>query len=120
MILETSFLIDMLKGGEAAARAGEIDRSGEEAYLPSPALFELWLGAGRSRRPREEMIFRQSFAKSEYSPTHEVGADPRLARGSTIAPVPYSLSRLCVQSPESGTSCRLKAYSLSNGSLLTH
>ncbi len=56
MILETSFLIDMLKGRPEAARlVQEIDRSRENVFLPSPALFELWLGAGRATRQREEV-----------------------------------------------------------------
>jgi tRNA(fMet)-specific endonuclease VapC len=56
MILETSFLIDMMRGRrEAVALVQEIDRSGENIALPSPGLFELWVGAGRSRRSREEM-----------------------------------------------------------------
>lgn len=56
MILETSFLIDMMRGRpEAVALVQEIDRSGENVALPSPGLFELWVGAGRSRRSREEM-----------------------------------------------------------------
>jgi len=56
MILETSFLIDMMKGRpEAVALVQAIDRSGENVALPSPGLFELWVGAGRSRRSREEM-----------------------------------------------------------------
>ena len=56
MILETSFLIDMMRGRpEAVAVVQEIDRSGENVALPSPGLFELWVGAGRSRRSREEM-----------------------------------------------------------------
>ncbi len=55
MILETSFLIDMMQGRpEAVALVQEIDRSGERIALPSPGLFELWVGAGRSRRTREE------------------------------------------------------------------
>ena len=56
MILETSFLIDMMRGRpEAVALVQAIDRSGENVALPSPGLFELWVGAGRSRRSREEM-----------------------------------------------------------------
>lgn len=56
MILETSFLIDLLRGRpEAAALARELDRSGEAIYLPAPALFELWVGAGRAVRQREEI-----------------------------------------------------------------
>ncbi len=56
MILETSFLIDMMRGRpEAAALVEAIDRSGEAIALPAPGLFELWIGAGRSRRSRGEM-----------------------------------------------------------------
>ena len=56
MILETSFLIDMMRGRpEAVALVRQIDRSGENVALASPGLFELWVGAGRSRRSREEM-----------------------------------------------------------------
>jgi len=56
MILETSFLIDLMKGrSDAIATAEELDRSGEPLYLPSPALFELWLGAGRAARRKEEI-----------------------------------------------------------------
>ncbi len=55
MILETSFLIDMMRGRrEAVALVQEIDRSGENIGLPSPGLFELWVGAGRSVKSREE------------------------------------------------------------------
>lgn len=56
MILETRFLIDVMRERpEAVALVEKIDRSGENVALPSPGLFELWVGAGRSRRSREEM-----------------------------------------------------------------
>jgi predicted nucleic acid-binding protein len=46
----------MMRGRpEAVALVQEIDRSGENVALPSPGLFELRVGAGRSRRSREEM-----------------------------------------------------------------
>jgi len=45
-----------MKGrSEAVALADEIDHSEESGYLPAPALFELWLGAGRSARGEEEV-----------------------------------------------------------------
>ncbi len=45
-----------MKGrSEAVALADEIDHSEESGYLPAPALFELWLGAGRSARGRKEI-----------------------------------------------------------------
>ncbi len=65
MILETSFLIDMMRGRpEAVALVQEIDRSGENVVLPSPGLFELWVGVGRSRRTREEMEKIESLVES--------------------------------------------------------
>ena len=55
MILETSFLIDLMKGRpEAIALAEDLDRSGVPTYLAAPALFELWVGVGRAARRREE------------------------------------------------------------------
>lgn len=65
MILETSFLIDVMRGRpEAVDLVQEIDRSGENVVLPSPGLFELWVGAGRSRRTREEMEKIESLVES--------------------------------------------------------
>ena len=65
MILETSFLIDVMRGRpEAVALVQEIDRSRENVVLPSPGLFELWVGAGRSRRTREEMGKIESLVES--------------------------------------------------------
>jgi len=55
MILETSFLVDVLKGRpEAAALVEELDRTAASLYIPTPALFELWLGAGKAVKRREE------------------------------------------------------------------
>ena len=43
MILETSFLIGVLKGRpEAAILARELDQDEASLYVPTPALFELW------------------------------------------------------------------------------
>jgi tRNA(fMet)-specific endonuclease VapC len=65
MILETSFLIDLMKGrSEAVSLAEGIDHSGESVYLPAPALFELWLGAGRSARSREEVRNLETLIES--------------------------------------------------------
>jgi predicted nucleic acid-binding protein len=55
MILETSFLVDVLKGRpDAAALVEELDRTEASLYIPTPALFELWLGAGKTVKRREE------------------------------------------------------------------
>ena len=55
MLLDTSFLVDLLEGRpDATAIAGEIDRGEETPHLPSPVLFELWEGAEGSVRPAAE------------------------------------------------------------------
>ena len=46
MLLDTSFLIDRLEGPpEAVEMSTDIDRSGDTIRIPSPALFELRIGA---------------------------------------------------------------------------
>ena len=65
MILETSFLIDVLKGRpEAAILARELDQDEASLYLPTPALFELWLGAGRAANRRGEIEKIESLVDS--------------------------------------------------------
>ena|SRR5688572_30518598 len=65
MILETSFLIDVLKGRpEAAALARELDQDEASLYVPTPALFELWLGAGRAANRRGEIEKIESLVGS--------------------------------------------------------
>ncbi|HKZ64495.1 MAG TPA: PIN domain-containing protein [Thermoplasmata archaeon] len=65
MILETSFILDLWDGEpRAVAKAREIVARGEPAYLPTPALFELWDGVARSDRPREETEKVRAFAEN--------------------------------------------------------
>ena len=65
MILETSFLIDVLKGRpEAAILARELDQDEASLYVPTPALFELWLGAGRAANRRGEIEKIESLVDS--------------------------------------------------------
>ena len=55
MLLDTSFLIDVMKGHEAAvARAKAIQREGAGARIPTPALFELWRGVHLAARTSDE------------------------------------------------------------------
>jgi tRNA(fMet)-specific endonuclease VapC len=47
MLLETSFIVDLLGGARGAvALAQRLDRAGETVRIPSPVLFELWVGTG--------------------------------------------------------------------------
>lgn len=48
MLLDTSFLIDLMGGRpEATALAKAVDAEGDHLRLPAPVLFELWVGAAR-------------------------------------------------------------------------
>jgi tRNA(fMet)-specific endonuclease VapC len=56
MLLDTSFLIDLMDGRpEAVALAAAIDREGGRLRLPAPVLFELWVGASQSNRKGDEL-----------------------------------------------------------------
>lgn len=55
MIADTTVLVDLLRGDEAAQ--GEVRRLESEGVLlwvPTPAVFELWEGVERADRPDEE------------------------------------------------------------------
>jgi tRNA(fMet)-specific endonuclease VapC len=55
VLLDTSFLIDLIDGHQGAVQlAEEIDRSPDVPRLPTVVLFELWYGATRSRSSEEE------------------------------------------------------------------
>ena len=55
MILDTTFLVDLMKGEEAAvARARRIEREATPVRIPAPALFELWRGVHLASRTAEE------------------------------------------------------------------
>ena len=55
MLLDTSFIIDLLAGDSKAKHlAQEIDSSGTAIQIPTPVVFELWAGAGRALRSPTE------------------------------------------------------------------
>lgn len=55
MILDTTFLIDVIRGHPAANRLLlELEQGSEPLRIPTVVAFELWAGAARSRRPAEE------------------------------------------------------------------
>lgn len=55
MLLDTSFLLDLLDGhDDAHAKADEIDASGESRYLSAATVYELEYGVQKSNRPDDE------------------------------------------------------------------
>ncbi len=65
MLLDTSFLVDLLEGrSDATAVASEIDRLEENPHIPSPVLFELWEGAEGSVRPVTERARLEDLLRS--------------------------------------------------------
>jgi predicted nucleic acid-binding protein len=55
MLLDTSFLVDLLDRDPAAlARARSLERDGIATRIPTPALFELWRGVHLAARTSEE------------------------------------------------------------------
>jgi tRNA(fMet)-specific endonuclease VapC len=92
MMLETSFILDLWDGRpEALSKAREIDARGEPIYLAAPVLFELWEGAARSERPRQEATKIQTFLSGhDILPFSEADAreagllSGRLSRGGRM------------------------------------
>lgn len=55
MILDTSFLIDLMNGDPAALDvADEIDASSVTQHIPAQAVYELYVGVGYTDTPRKE------------------------------------------------------------------
>ena len=55
MILDTSFLIDIMNGNQAAlSKVDEIESNGIEQVVPAMTLQELYIGVGASELPDEE------------------------------------------------------------------
>lgn len=55
MILDTSFLIDIMNGNQAAlSKVDEIESNGIEQIVPAMTLQELYIGVGASELPDEE------------------------------------------------------------------
>ncbi len=65
MILDTSFLIDVMNGdGPALALAEKIETRGVPLRLPVQVLYELYVGVGYSRKPEAERGQIQSVIES--------------------------------------------------------
>lgn len=55
MILDTAFLVDLLRGDHAAlSLRDELERGSEPLRVPSVVLFELWEGIESARNPPRE------------------------------------------------------------------
>ena len=55
MLADTSFIIDLMLGDEAALRkAREIEEGNKSLIISAPTIFELYVGLSLSRKPEEE------------------------------------------------------------------
>lgn len=71
MLLDASFLIDLMEGQpEAVALAAAIDAEGDRLRLPAPVLFELWVGTsragGRTRDRQQLELLETSYEAVEF------------------------------------------------------
>lgn len=56
MIIDTDFIIDVLNGVERAlGRSVELDRDGVPERVPAPVYYELFIGAGYTDSPDDEL-----------------------------------------------------------------
>ena len=55
MILDTTLLVDLLRGNaDARDQVAALEHAGELLWVPTPVLFELWEGIERADRPERE------------------------------------------------------------------
>lgn len=82
MLLDTSFLIDLMNGdGKAVARARTLEAERVDVRIPTPALFELWRGVHLATRSAEEAA-RVGLLLAAYGTAPLDG--PSAARGGEV------------------------------------
>lgn len=79
MLLDTSFLIDVIRSSPPAlALREEFETTSEPIRVPSVVLYELWEGIGRSRSPlREQELVEEtlrSYPIVDLRPDHAIRA----------------------------------------------
>lgn len=109
MLLDSSFVIDLLEGlPKARAIAEEVDRAGEALRLPTPSMFELWVGAGRALRRRDEAARLEALALA-YEVTLFDAEDARRAgtlqallskEGRSLGTVDAQIAGMCLARDE--------------------
>lgn len=75
MLLDTSFLVDALRGYRPAhALRDELESTSEAVRIPAVALYELWKGVARARQPLLEVELVEETVRSypvlELRPEH--------------------------------------------------
>jgi len=95
MILDTSFLIDLMsQQPEAVKKFWELQEQNENLFIATPAIFELWSGIARSSKPEAEkkkvaqIVESQMILSLEKGSAEEAGKiDGFLCKeGQTIDP----------------------------------
>lgn len=65
MILDTTVLVDLLRGDKGAkARVRQLEGEGAVLWVPTPAVFELWEGVERADRPEREREAVESILRA--------------------------------------------------------
>jgi len=109
MLLDSSFVIDLFEGLRGAREvAEELDQTGEVLKLPAPSMFELWVGAGRALRSREETARLEALALAYEVVAFDAG-DARQAgalqvilskEGRSLGTVDVQLAGMCLARDE--------------------
>lgn len=95
MILDTSFIIDLMDGlPEAEEKLRILDKKKEVQFVAAPTIFELWSGIEQSKKPEEEklkvfaVLSTQTVLNLDNNSAEEAGKiDGQLAKqGKPIEP----------------------------------
>ncbi len=67
MILDTSFLIDLMEGlPEAVSKMQELQENRESLFISSPTIFELWTGVAQSNQSEKEKEKVKKIVDSQH------------------------------------------------------
>lgn len=84
MILDTSFIVDLLRGDEVALDLlGELESGSEALRIPSLVYYELWEGIERTERPLRE--FEQVATVLASYPSADLAPGAAVAAGRVSA-----------------------------------
>ncbi|MFB6202912.1 MAG: type II toxin-antitoxin system VapC family toxin [Candidatus Nanohaloarchaea archaeon] len=109
MILDTSFLIDLMKGEEKAIeKVRELEEEGENQSVTSVTLFELWSGIQQSDLPDQERqkVMEVTGDRVVYDLDPEAGKragkiDGKLVKeGKTVDPEDSMIGAIAIENDE--------------------
>ena len=124
MILDTSFVIDLLRGKpKAVDKLKELEEKGEPLYVTAPTIYELYLGIQLSKTPRRERArIEEALEGQPVLPLDAKAAQlagklqgELMSRGQPIDPVDALVAGVAVANQEAMVTRNVKHFERMEG-----